>query len=114
MQFLVSVIDDGQAVDAGRTDSATEAEMAAVDVFNERLTAEGHWVFAAGITGPDDATLVDNRGDAATFSSGTLAKAPGYIAGFWIIEAADADEALRLASEGSKACNRRVEIRPLL
>ena len=49
MQYLVSVID----ATAGR---ATQDEMAAIDVFNERLTAEGHWVFAAGLAGPDSAT----------------------------------------------------------
>jgi hypothetical protein len=114
MQFLISVIDDGQAADAGRTDSATEAEMAAVDVFNDTLRSEGHWVFAAGITAPDAATLIDNRGDLGESVPGTLAKSPEYIAGFWIIEVADSDEALRLARDGSKACNRRVEVRPLL
>ena len=45
MQYLVSVIDDTAGL-------ATPAEMAAIDVFNERLQAEGHWVFAAGLGGP--------------------------------------------------------------
>ncbi len=35
-------------------------------------------------------------------------------AGFWIIEASDLDVALSLMGEGSKACNRRLEVRPLL
>ncbi len=30
-----------------------------------------------------------------------------YLADFWIIEAADLDVALRLATEGLKACNRK-------
>jgi hypothetical protein len=34
--------------------------------------------------------------------------------GFWIIEAPDLDVALKLMTEGSKACNRRLEVRPLL
>jgi hypothetical protein len=114
MQFIISVIDDGQAVDAGRTDSATEAEMAAIDVFNETLRSEGHWIFAAGVTPPDAATLIDNRGGLGESAPGTLAQSPEYIAGFWIIEAADSDEALRLARDGSAACNRRVEVRQLL
>ena len=37
-----------------------------------------------------------------------------YLAGFWIIRAADLDVALKLAAEGSKACNRKVEVRPFL
>jgi hypothetical protein len=34
-----------------------------------------------------------------------------YLADFWIIEAPDPDVALKLATEGSKACNRKVEVR---
>jgi hypothetical protein len=34
-----------------------------------------------------------------------------YLADFWIIRASDLDVALKLATEGSKACNRKVEVR---
>ena len=34
--------------------------------------------------------------------------------GLWVIEANDLDVALKLAAAGSKACNRRVEVRPFL
>jgi hypothetical protein len=34
-----------------------------------------------------------------------------YLADFWIIEAFDLDAALKPATEGSKACNRKVEVR---
>jgi len=34
-----------------------------------------------------------------------------YLAGFWIIEAAGLDVALKLAAEGPKACNRKIEVR---
>jgi hypothetical protein len=34
-----------------------------------------------------------------------------HLADFWIIEAADLAVALKLATEGSKACNRKVEVR---
>ncbi|MEY3115626.1 MAG: hypothetical protein RL611_340, partial [Actinomycetota bacterium] len=37
-----------------------------------------------------------------------------YISGIWIIEADDQAEAEVLAAEGSMACNRKVELRPLL
>ena len=35
-----------------------------------------------------------------------------YLGGLWIIEAADLDVVLKLAAEGLKACNRKVEVRP--
>ena len=107
MQYLVSVID----ATAGR---ATQDEMAAIDVFNERLTAEGHWVFAAGLAGPDSATVIDNRGQEPIFTDGPFVESKEYLAGFWIMEAADLDVALKLAAAGSKACNRKIEVRPIL
>jgi hypothetical protein len=107
MQYLVSVIDDT----AGH---ATPDEMAAIDTFNDRLQAEGHWVFAGGLAAPSSATVIDNRGGEAIVTDGPFLESKEYLAGFWIMEAADLDVALKLASEGSKACNRKVEVRPFL
>ena len=46
------------------------------------------------------------------FTDGPYLEAKEYLGGFWVIEAADLDEALRLAADGSKACRGRVEVRP--
>ena len=37
-----------------------------------------------------------------------------HISGFWLIQAPDIATARELAAEGSRACNRKVELRPLL
>ena len=107
MQFMIFVLHDSHTF-------APESEMAAIDVFNARLIAEGHWVFAAGLGFPDSATVLDNRDDRGLQTDGPFVESKEFIAGVWIIEAADLAEALTLAAEGSKACNRRVELRPLL
>jgi hypothetical protein len=88
--------------------------MAAIDAFNAQLQAEGHWVFAAGLGSPDTATVVDGRDGEPVFTDGPYLESKEYIAGFWIIEAPHLDVALRLAALGSKSCNRRVELRPVL
>ncbi len=106
-QDLLSVIDDG----AG---SATATEQADTDAFNEELRARGSWVFAGGLGAPDPARVVDNRGAEAVVTDGPFVEAKEWLAGFWIIEAPDLDEAVRLAAEGSRACNRKVEVRPFL
>ena len=107
MRYLISVIDDG-------TGPATPKEDAAIDAFNDRLRAEGHWVFAGGLGSPDPATVIDNRGGKAVVTDGPFVESKEYIVGFWVMEAADLDVALKLAAEGSKACNRKVEVRPFL
>jgi hypothetical protein len=107
MQYMVSVIFDQPGL-------ATPEEDAAIDVFNDRLVAEGHWVFAGGLGAPGTATVIDNRGGEAMFTDGPFVESKEFLAGFWVIEAADLDVALSLAAEGSKACNRKVEVRPFL
>ena len=107
MQYLVSVIDDG-------TGPATPKEDAAIDAFNDRLQAEGNWVFAGGLGAPNSATVIDNRDGQAMFTDGPFLESKEYLAGFWIMEAPDLDVALKLAAEGSKACNRKIEVRPFL
>jgi hypothetical protein len=107
MKYLISVIDDS-------TGSATQDEMEAVDVFNDRLEADGHWVFAGGLGAPDTATVIDNRGAEAVFTDGPFVESKEYLAGFWVVEAPDLDAALKLAADGSKSCNRKVEVRPFL
>jgi hypothetical protein len=107
MQYLLSVIHDQASL-------ATPDEHAAIDVFNDRLQAEGHWVFAAGLGAPSSATVIDNRGGEAMVTDGPFLESKEYLGGFWIIEAPDLDVALKLAAGGSKACNRKVEVRPVL
>jgi hypothetical protein len=107
MQYLVSVIDDMAGL-------ATDDEMTAIHAFNVRLQAEGHWVFAGGLAAPSSATVIDNRGEEAMFTDGPFVESKEHLAGLYIWEAADLDVALKLAAEGSKACNRKLEVRPFL
>ena len=107
MQYLVSVIDDTAGL-------ATPDEMVAINAFNDRLKTEGHWVFAGGLGSPSSATVIDNRGEEPMFTDGPFLESKEHLIGFWIIEAADLDVALKLAAEGSKHCNRKIEVRPFL
>jgi hypothetical protein len=107
MQYLVSVIDD-------TPNSATSDEMTDIHAFNDGLQADGHWVFAGGLGAPTTATVIDGRGAEVMFTDGPFVETKEWLSGFWIIEAPDLDVALKLAAAGSKACNRRVEVRPFL
>lgn len=105
MQYLLSVIANG-------TESTSPGEAAAIDAFNDRLRAQGYWVFGNGLSGPSAATVVDARGEEPVFTDGPFLESKEFLAGFWVIEAPHLDVALQLAAGGSKACNRRVEVRP--
>jgi hypothetical protein len=107
MKFVIFVIDD-------QTERAGSDEMADIDAFNGMLEAKGHWITAAGINHGAAAKVLDNRGGAGIVTPGSLYDGAEHYSGFWLIEAADQDEALALAAAGSQACNRKVELRPYL
>ena len=107
MQYLVSVIDD-------KSNPGSADRQPAISAFNERLIAEGYWVFAGGLGAPGTATVIDDRGEETVVTDGPFVETKEYLVGFWIMEAPDLDVALKLAAEGSKACNRKVEVRPFL
>jgi hypothetical protein len=105
MHYLLTVIsDDDHPVD--------DSEPGAIDAFNDRLRADGRWVFAGGLTAPEHATVTDNRGAAPTFTDGPFVESKEFLAGFWVIEVDDLDVALELSAGASRACNRKVEVRP--
>jgi len=107
MQYLVNVIDTAAA-------TGTDEEMAAIDVFNAGLQERGQLVFAGGLGAPAAATTIDDRAGAGLITEGPFAELAEWVSGFWIIEAPDHDTALALAAAGSRACNRKVELRPFL
>lgn len=107
MKFLIFVIDD-------LTASGTPEEMATIDIFNEKLQEIGHWIAAGGLAAPETASVIDNRSDANLETGKPFFEARENFSGFWLIHAEDQQTARRLAYEGSKACNRKVELRPLL
>jgi hypothetical protein len=83
-----------------------------VDVFNKKLMASGAWVFGGGLHPADTATVVREKGGEVVSTDGPYAETREYLGGFWVIKAADLDEALALASEATVACRGAVEVRP--
>jgi len=106
VKFLISVIDD-------ISNSGTQEEMVEINKFNDQLRANGHWIFAWGLQAPETATVIDNRGGANLSTGKPLFEAKENFSGLWLIEAEDPEIARTLAFEASKACNRKVELRPL-
>ncbi|NBU06951.1 MAG: hypothetical protein EBT38_04625 [Acidimicrobiia bacterium] len=97
--------------------------MAAIDAFNDDLRRNGRFVIAVGIGAPSTAQRFDER----TFGSyesqmhrgtphvaGSLQGADEFYSGFWVIDNVDHETAQLLAARASRACNRKVELRPLL
>ncbi len=113
-RYLMSVYGPAEYNEYGTYASEEEMLQAFADTgaFNEKLQAEGYWVFADGLEQATTATVVDGQAEEPVITDGPYLESKEYLGGFWVIEAPDLDVALRLATEASKACRGKVEVRP--
>ena len=112
--FLLAVHGPAEMNEFGSYDSKEDMEQAFADTgaFNDKLKADGYWVFAGGLEPVAQAAVVDGQGGKPVVTDGPFLESKEVIGGFWVIDAPDRDVALRLAAEGSKACRGKVEVRP--
>ena len=108
MRFLINVI---ESIDRP---VHSRQEIDAIDAFNNEMVAAGERVLAVGIASPENSIQIDNRDGQVNYIKESLTDSSEYISGIWIIDVPNREIALELAARGSKACNRRVELRPLL
>ncbi|HTH26012.1 MAG TPA: YciI family protein [Vicinamibacterales bacterium] len=86
---------------------------------NAELKAAGQWVVGEGLVSPEEARLVTaNQDGGPSVTDGPFAESKEFIAGFWIIEVKDADEAYRIAARislcpgpGGKPLHMPLEVR---
>ena len=105
MHYLLTVIGD-------TSNEVDDSAPGAVDAFNDKIRANGQWVFGGGLTSPSDATVADNRGGEVVFTDGPFVESKEYLAGFWVIEAPDLDVALGWARRFTEVIGLPVEVRP--
>ena len=90
-----------------------------MDQLNSDLKASGQMVMAEGLVSPEEARLVTAKADGTpSVTDGPFAESKEFIAGFWIIEVKNADEAYQFAARvsscpgpGGKPLNMPVEVR---
>jgi hypothetical protein len=91
-----------------------EAMVRAIDVLNEELIAAGARLMACGLGTPSQAkSLRAQPNGEVLITDGPYVEAKEHIGGFWILEAADMDEALAWARKGAIACRAAGEVREL-
>lgn len=108
MRFLINVIESiARPAHSGQ-------EIDAIDGLNNEMVAAGQQVLADGIASPDSSIQIDNRDGQDKYIKKSLTDSIKYVSGIWVIDLPNREIALELAARESKACNRRVELRPLL
>src|SRR5687768_12711124 len=76
------------------------------------MKSAGAWVFSARLHDPDTATVVRVSGGEVVTTDGPFVEAKEHLAGFYIIEAADMDEALRWATKVTNLISSPIEVWP--
>jgi hypothetical protein len=83
-----------------------------VGAVNAEIQAAGAWVFAGGLHTPETATVVRIADGEVVTTDGPYAETKEQIGGFWVIKAADLDDALGWAAKATRACQAPIEVRP--
>jgi len=86
---------------------------------NKDLKAKGQFVAAEGLVAPDQARIVKANDDGSpSVTDGPFAESKEFIAGFWMVDVPNADEAYRIAARasaqpgpGGKPLNMPIEVR---
>jgi hypothetical protein len=92
----------------------TRQVWAGVNALGDRMTDAGAFVYKTGLQGgPESATVVRQSGGDILITDGPFTETKEHLAGFWIINAADLDEALEWAKLATVAERLPIEVRPI-
>jgi len=92
-----------------------EAMMRDIHLLNEEMTAAGVRIFAGGLQAAAKAKSLRAKPDGAVLlTDGPYLEAKEHVGGFWLLEAANLDEALKWGRKAVIACRAPVEVREFL
>ena len=120
MKFMVQMnVKKGPYQMAGWSQEDVKRMVGFMHQTNTELQAAGQWVVGEGLVSPEEARLVTaNQDGSPSVTDGPFAESKEFIAGFWIIEVKDADEAYRIAARislcpgpGGKPLHMPLEVR---
>ena len=98
-------------------DSSVESEtmMEEIHALNREMIAAGARKLALGLTPPSSAKALRAQPDGKVqLTDGPYTETKEHIGGFWVLEAANLDEAIAWGRKAVAACRASVEVRPIL
>jgi hypothetical protein len=86
-----------------------------ISALNVEMINAGIRLFVAGLEPTANARSIRLQPTGETFvTDGPYLESKEFVGGFWVLEAADMDEALGWGRKAAKACRASVEIRPVI
>ena len=107
-QYLLSIYQPSGGTPPPETLDAITRDL---DALNERMKAEGAFVFAGGLQPQEAATVLRSRDEEVVATDGPFAEAKEFLGGFTIVRAPDIDAALAWGRELARATRLPVEVR---
>ena len=109
-QYLVAINSPEKYAPVVSEDEAMGRE---IDALNDEMKAAGVRVFVGGLQPESSArSLRLQPAGKVLITDGPYAETKEHIGGFWVLEAADLDEALAWGRKAAVACRASVEVRP--
>jgi hypothetical protein len=102
---------DGEAREP-MTDEQMQRSWKEIQALEAEMKSAGAWVFSGRLHGADTATVVRLSGGGVVTTDGPFVEAREHLGGFYIIEAADLDEALGWASKVTRTISAPIEVWP--
>lgn len=97
-----------------------QAQFAFMHAFNKELKDSGKFVASEGLAWADEARIVIAASDRTPITDGVFPESKEFLAGYWIVEVENAEEAYRLAAKVSAAPgnksrgNQPIEVRQVM
>jgi hypothetical protein len=83
-----------------------------IDALNDEIRKAGAWVFAGGLFPSSTASTLRVRNGEVLTTDGPFSEGKEQVGGFWVIQVADLDEALKWGARATQACRVPIEVRP--
>jgi hypothetical protein len=113
MQYLLTIYNDESGF-ADVTPEQSEQIMAAYGAFSEAAKAAGVMLAGEGLQPTSTATTVRVRGAETLTTDGPFAETREQLAGFYLFECKDLDEAIGWAAKIPGAQSGSIEVRPIM
>ena len=115
MKYLIMVQSNPTSLAhwATLTDAEREEFGRAHFALTDALLDSGHLVTSAGLAPVETAKQVTVRGGATVVTDGPFAEVKEHLAGFYLVECADIDEAVGIAAQVPDALFNHVQVRPV-
>jgi hypothetical protein len=113
MKYVCLIYDEEKKLDA-MSPSESDAFMGEYFAFTDRIRQSGHYVGGEALQPVRTATTVRVRNGKTATTDGPFAETKEQLGGFYLIDARDLNDAIRVAAQIPSARLGSIEVRPIM